>query len=160
PYLSQSEYPAKGTTVGGRTDDPRRERTRDAPARHRTRANAGQRQRGVPRAGNLADGLLSLAQTPGTLRGGRRPPAPAAWPSGTSGGDGPGSRAARAGDRDQRRHLGVPTDRGLPGADLAGAPGAQHGAAAAAPGRPGHAARAADRARAAGGADRRAVDRT
>src|SRR5437867_9189797 len=37
PYLSQSEYPAKGTTVGGRTDDPRRERTRDAPARHRAR---------------------------------------------------------------------------------------------------------------------------
>src|SRR5206468_6764727 len=38
PYLSQSAYPAKGTTVGGRTDDPRRERTRDALARHRARA--------------------------------------------------------------------------------------------------------------------------
>src|SRR5437879_9378031 len=34
PYLYQSAYPAKGTTVGGRTDDPRRERTRDALARH------------------------------------------------------------------------------------------------------------------------------
>ena len=25
PYLSRSAYPAKGTTVGGRTDDPRRD---------------------------------------------------------------------------------------------------------------------------------------
>src|SRR5207249_5097843 len=32
PYLSQSAYPAKGTTVGGRTDDPRREHLR--PAEH------------------------------------------------------------------------------------------------------------------------------
>src|SRR6266446_6750662 len=72
PYLSQSAYPAKGTTVGGRTDDPRRERTRDALARHRARAGAGQRQRGVPRAGDLADRLLSLAQPAGTLRGRRR----------------------------------------------------------------------------------------
>src|SRR5438034_10117821 len=46
PYLSQSAYPAKGTTVGGRTDDPRRERTRNALARHRARAGDGQRQRG------------------------------------------------------------------------------------------------------------------
>src|SRR5438552_12117843 len=51
PYLSQSAYPAKGTTVGGRTDDPRRERTRNAPARHRARANARQCHRGVPRTG-------------------------------------------------------------------------------------------------------------
>src|SRR2546425_1124618 len=72
PYLSQSEYPAKGTTVGGRTDDPRRERTRDAPARHRARAGARQRQPGVPRTGDLPDGVLSLAQTLGTLRGRRR----------------------------------------------------------------------------------------
>src|SRR3989441_7584637 len=80
PYLSQSEYPAKGTTVGGRTDDPRRERTRDAPARHRARAGARQRQPGVPRTGDLPDGVLSLAQTLGTLRGRRRAPAPAARP--------------------------------------------------------------------------------
>src|SRR5947208_8033733 len=75
-YLSQSAYPAKGTTVGGRTDDPRRERTRNALARHRARAGAGQRQRGVPRAGDLADRLLSLAQPAGTLRGRRRAPGP------------------------------------------------------------------------------------
>src|SRR3989454_1400790 len=84
PYRSQSAYPAKGTTVGGRTDDPRRERTRNAPARHRARAGAGQRQRGVPRAGDLADVVLPLAQAPGTLRGRRGPLAPAAWPGGAS----------------------------------------------------------------------------
>src|SRR5688500_20272420 len=58
PYLSQSAYPAKGTTVGGRTDDPRPERTRDAAARHRARAGERQRQRGVPRDGDLANGVL------------------------------------------------------------------------------------------------------
>src|SRR6184192_3694169 len=85
PYLSQSAYPAKGTTVGGRTDDPRRERTRNAPARHRAGAGTGQRQRGVPRAGDLADGLLPVAQATGTLRDRRRAPAPAARPGGAPG---------------------------------------------------------------------------
>src|SRR5437773_3113111 len=160
PYLSQSAYPAKGTTVGGRTDDPRREHTRDALARHRARAGAGQRQRGVPRAGDLADRLLSLAQPAGTLRGRRRAPAPAARPGGAPGGDGARSGAAGARDRDQRGHLGLPTDRGLPRPDLAGALGAQHGAAAAAPGRAGHPARATDGARAAGGADGGTADGT
>src|SRR5436190_18244304 len=105
-YLSQSGSPAKETTVGGRTDDPRRERTRNAPARHRACASTGQRQRGVPRAGHLADGLLSLAPTPGTLWGRRRPPPPAARPGGAPGGDGARRGAARVGDRDQRGHLG------------------------------------------------------
>src|SRR5881409_3031172 len=121
PYLSQSAYPAKGTTVGGRTDDPRRERTRDALARHRARTGAGQRQRGVPRAGDLANRLLSLAPTAGTLRDRRRAPAPAARPGGAPGGDGARSGAAGPRDRDQRGHLGLPTDRGLPRPDLAGA---------------------------------------
>src|SRR5438034_4005129 len=160
PYLSQSAYPAKGTTVGGQTDDPRRERTRDALARHRARTGAGQRQRGVPRAGDLADRLLSLAQPAGTLRGRRRAPAPAARPGGAPGGDGARSGAAGARDRDRRGHLGLPTDRGLPRPDLAGALGAQHGAAAAAPGRAGHPARATDGARAAGGADGGTADGT
>src|SRR5437879_6331628 len=100
-YLSQSAYPAKGTTVGGRTDDPRRERTRNAPARHRARAGARQRQRGVSRAGDLADGFLSLAPTAGTLRGRRRPPAPAAGPGGTPGDDDTGGGTPGARDRDQ-----------------------------------------------------------
>src|SRR3989441_7665413 len=120
PYRSQSDNPTKGTTVGGRTDDPRRERTRDALARHRARAGAGQRQRGVPRAGDLADRLLSLAPTAGTLWGRRRAPAPAARPGGAPGGDGARSGAAGARDRGQRGHLGLPTDRGLPRPDLAG----------------------------------------
>src|SRR6266705_296478 len=120
-YLSQSGRPAKETTVGGRTDDPRRERTRNAPARHRARASTGQRQRGVPRAGDLANGLLSMAPTPGTLRSRRRASAPAARAGGAPSGDGAGGRAAGARDRDQRRHPGVPTDRGLPGGDLASA---------------------------------------
>jgi transposase InsO family protein len=51
PYPSQSDNPTKGTTVGERTDDPRRERTRDAPACHRARAGARQRQRGVSELG-------------------------------------------------------------------------------------------------------------
>src|SRR5947207_6115076 len=153
PYLSQSAYPAKGTTVGGRTDDPRRERTRDAPARHRARAGAGQRQRGVPRVRDFADGLLALAQAPGTLRSRRSAPAPAPRPPGAPGGYGARGGAAGARDRDQCRHLGMPPDRGLSRAHVARAPGAQHRAATAAPGRPGHAACAAHRARAAGGAD-------
>src|SRR5207249_4230036 len=138
-YLSQSGSPAKETTVGGRTDDPRRERTRNAPARHRARASTGQRQLGVSRAGDLADGLLSMAPTPGTLRSRRRAPPPAAGTGGAPGGDRAGGRAAGARGRHQRGHLGMPTDRGLLGADLAGAAGAQHRAAAAAPGRLGHA---------------------
>src|SRR5437879_3427747 len=67
-YLSQSAYPAKGTTVGGRTDDPRRERTRNAPARHRARAGARQRQRGGSRAGDLGDDFLSVGTRAGTSR--------------------------------------------------------------------------------------------
>src|SRR6266705_3442402 len=119
PYLSQIGSPAKETTVGGRTDDPRRERTRNAPARHRARAGTGQRQRGVPRAGDLANGLLSMAPPPGTLRGRRGAPAPPARAAGAPGGDGAGGGAAGARDRHQRRHVGEPTDRGLSRADLA-----------------------------------------
>src|SRR3989442_14936878 len=103
-YLSQSGSPAKETTVGGRTDDPRRERTRNAPARHRAHAGPGQRQRGVPRAGDFADGLLSMAPPPGTLRRRRGAPAPPARAAGATGGDGAGGEAARAGDRRQPRH--------------------------------------------------------
>src|SRR3989442_913070 len=153
-YLSQSGSPAKETTVGGRTDDPRRERTRNAPARHRARASTGQRQRGVPRAGNLADGLLSMAPTPGTLRGRRRASPPAACTGRAPGGDGPGGRTAGARDRDQRCHVGEPTDRGLLGADLAGTAGAPHPAAAASPGRLCHPAGPAGPCPAAGGAPR------
>src|SRR2546428_13012458 len=133
PYLSQSAYPAKGTTVGGRTDDPRRERTRDALARHRARAGAGQRQRGVPRAGDLADRLLSLAQPAGTLRGRRRAPAPAARPGGAPGGDGARSGAAGGPHPRQRGPPGLPRGPGPPRPDPRGAPVAPPPRAAAPP---------------------------
>src|SRR5262245_56131110 len=83
PYLSQSGSPAKETTVAGPTDDPRRERTRNAPARHRARAGAGQHQRGVPRLWHLPHAVLSLAPAAGTVPNGRRASAVAAGPAGT-----------------------------------------------------------------------------
>ena len=145
--------------MGGRTDDPRRERTRNAPARHRARAGARQRQRRLPRAGDLPDALLSLAPTAGTLWGRRRAPTPAARPSGAPGRDPARGGAAGAGHRDQRGHLGLPPDRRLPGSHLADPRRPEHGTAPAAPGRLGHAAGAAHRARAPGGADGRTADR-
>src|SRR5439155_24867103 len=52
-YRPQGEPPpGRGTTLGGSTEDPRRQRTRTAAARDTTRAGGGQRQRGVPRAGD------------------------------------------------------------------------------------------------------------
>src|SRR5215470_1843301 len=92
-YLSQSAYPAKGTTVGGRTDDPRRERTRNAPARHRVRAGARQRQRGVSGTGHLADAVLSLAQASGAVRKRRRASASATRPAWSPGEHAAGGRA-------------------------------------------------------------------
>src|SRR5947208_16823174 len=54
-YRSQSEPPpGRGTTLGGSTDDPRRQRTRTAAARDTTREGGWQRQLLVPRAGDLA----------------------------------------------------------------------------------------------------------
>src|SRR5207244_4112320 len=79
-------------------------------------AGAGQRQRGVPRAGDLANRLLSLAPTAGTLRGRRRAPAPAARPVATA----PEVERLVLAIAISAATLGVPTDRGLPGADLAG----------------------------------------
>src|SRR5215204_4686114 len=71
-YRSQSEPPpGRGTTLGGLTDDPRRQRTRTAAACDTTRAGGGQRQRGVPRVGDLAHPVLPMAQTLGALWGRR-----------------------------------------------------------------------------------------
>ena len=144
PYLSQSGTPANETTVGGRTDDPRRERTRNAPARHRARAGGRQRQRRLSRAGHLPDALLSLAQAAGTVWDRWCPSAPAASAAGASGDHAAGGGAPGARDRHQCGDVGLPSDRGLSGPGLASAPGAQHGAAAAAPGGPAHAPRPAD----------------
>src|SRR5215470_20347930 len=69
-YPSQSLYPAKGTTVGGREDDPRRQHTDDAPACHAARPRAEQRHAGLPGGGHLAHPVLSLAETIRAVRSG------------------------------------------------------------------------------------------
>src|SRR5438309_8071548 len=60
-YRSQSDNPLQGTTLGGSPDDPRRQRTRNAPAGHAARAGTRQRQRGLPGAGDLAHPVLPVA---------------------------------------------------------------------------------------------------
>src|SRR5437867_10145079 len=159
-YRSQSEPPpGRGTTLGGSTDDPRRQRTRTAAARDTTRAGGGQRQRGVPRAGDLAHSVLPLAATLGALWCGRGASAPAERRAWSSDSGGPGSRARGAGAGDQYGDLGLRAARGLSHAPLADSPGAEYGAARPAPRGLGHAARSADDPRASRGAHRRAVDR-
>src|SRR5207248_2088696 len=68
-YRSQSDNPLQGTTLGGSPDDPRRQRTRNAPAGHAPCAGARQRQCGVPRAGDLAHSVLPVAEAVRALRG-------------------------------------------------------------------------------------------
>src|SRR2546425_11872264 len=127
-YRSQSDYPLQGTTLGGSTDDPRRQRTRTAAARDTTRAGGGQRQRGVPRAGDLAHPVLPLAPTLGALWDGRGASAPAERRSRSSDSSGPGSRTRGAGAGDQYGDLGLRAARGLSHAPLADSTGAEHGA--------------------------------
>src|SRR3989442_1082706 len=67
-YRSQSDNPLQGTTLGGSPDDPRRQRTRNAPAGHATRAGTRQRQRGLPGAGDLAHPVLPVAEALRALR--------------------------------------------------------------------------------------------
>src|SRR5437870_12266247 len=142
-YRSQSEPPpGRGTTLGGSTDDPRRQRTRTAAARDTTRAGGGQRQRGVPRAGDLAHSVLPLAATLGALWCGRGASAPAERRAWSSDSGGPGNRARGAGAGDQCGDLGLRASRGLSHAPLADSPGAEHGAA-----RPARAGLATRRAR-------------
>src|SRR4029453_6412421 len=133
-YRSQSEPPrGRGTTLGGRTDDPRGEGTRPAAACHPARGAARQCQPGLPGGRDLPSPVLSLAPAAGALRAGRRasPPAPG------SGGPG-GARGARAGasaaERGRERgDVGRQPDRGVLAAPLAAARGPQHRAASVAP---------------------------
>jgi len=61
-YRSQSEPPrGRGTTVGGSTDDPRREGTRTAAACHPASGAVGQCQPGLPGGGDLPRPVLPLA---------------------------------------------------------------------------------------------------
>src|SRR5437899_1304418 len=66
PYLSQSEYPGKGTPVGRRSDDPRRKHTGDANTGHSARGR-DRRERRVPGSGHLAHAVLSLGATSQSL---------------------------------------------------------------------------------------------
>lgn len=69
-YRSQSDNLLQGTTLGGRTNDPRRENTRDAaagdPPRKRDRT-----ERGVSGSRDLADPVLSLGEAFGAVWRGR-----------------------------------------------------------------------------------------
>src|SRR5258707_4295748 len=85
-YRSQSEPPrGRGTTLGGSTDDPRREGTRTAVACHPAGGAVGQCQPGLPGGGHLARPVLSVAPAVGALRTGRRPSAPAPGPAPATG---------------------------------------------------------------------------
>jgi hypothetical protein len=100
PYRSQSDNPLQGTTLGGSADDPRRQRTRNAPAGHAARAGARQRQRGLPGAGDLAHPVLPVAQTLRTVWGRRGASAAAGRPPRSARAGAGGDRAAGA----QRGH--------------------------------------------------------
>src|SRR5437899_4978841 len=158
-YRSQSDNPLQGTTLGGSPDDPRRQRTRNAPAGHATRAGTRQRQRGLPGAGDLAHPVLPVAEALRALWGRRRASEAAARAPWAPGAGAARDRTVGAQRGDQHGDLGLRADRGVPHPWLAAQSRAEHGAAGLAARRLGHAARAADRARAPGGEDRRAADR-
>src|SRR5262245_3078548 len=147
-YPSQSLYPAKGTTVGGRLDDPRRQHTHDASASHAARPGTAQRHAGLPGGGDLAHRVLSLA---GPLRAlwARRIASPAT--------SCPARSAAPAhaahGTVDPRRgagvaHVGVRADRRPPGPRIRDPRGPRDRATASPPLRPAAAAGAPGAARA------------
>src|SRR5437870_3853377 len=99
-YRSQSDNPLQGTTLGGSPDDPRRQRTRNAPAGHAARAGTRQRQRGLPGAGDLAHPVLPVAPALRALWRRRRASATAAGAPWTPGAGPSRGRAAGA----QRGH--------------------------------------------------------
>src|SRR5437763_8742291 len=158
-YGSQSDNPLQGTTLGGSPDDPRRQRTRNAPAGHAPCAGARQRQCGVPRAGDLAHSVLPVAEAVRALRGGRHASAAAARAPRAPGAGAGRGRAPGAQRGNQHGDVGLRPDRGVPHPWLAAQSRAEHRAAGLAASRLGHASRAADGARAPGGPDGRAADR-
>src|SRR6185503_4766283 len=133
-YRSQSEPPrGRGTTLGGRTDDPRGEGTRTASACHPARRAGGQCQPSLPGRRDLAGPVLSLAPAAGALRAGRRASPPAPGPRRPAGAAGAGDGAAVAECGGERRDVGREPDRGVPAAPLAAARGSEHRAAGPAP---------------------------
>src|SRR5258705_6467100 len=108
-YRSQSEPPrGRGTTLGGSTDDPRREGTRPAVACHPAGGAVGQCQPGLPRGGDLPRPVLPLARAGGAL-----PPGRGASPAGSR--PTPPARAPRPRDRGGACRRGGPP-RGQGGA--------------------------------------------
>src|SRR5713101_6492972 len=148
-YRSQSDNPLQGSTVGGSTDDPRRQHTRTAAARHPAGASGG-RERGVPRSGDLPHRVLPLAEAARALRARRPASAPPPRPTGPAGAAGTRGRAADRERRAQCRDLGLWADCRRPGAPLDTAGGAEHRAAGVAPGGLGDASLPAHGARAPG----------
>src|SRR5918993_1644637 len=67
-YRPQSDNPGKGTTLGGETDDPRREHTGDAAAGDPPGGRAGQCDGRLSRGGDLAHAVLSLARAADVVR--------------------------------------------------------------------------------------------
>src|SRR5689334_25060532 len=129
-YRSQSEPPrGRGTTLGGRTDDPRGEGTRTAAACHPARRAGGQCQPSLPGGRDLAGLVLSLAPAAGALRAGRRASPPAPGPRRPAGAAGAGDRTPAAERGGERGDVGRPPDRGVPATPLAAARSPQHGAA-------------------------------
>src|SRR5215471_942451 len=157
-YRSQSDNPLQGTTLGGATDDPRREGTRTAPACHPTCSSARQCQSGLPGGRDLPRAVLSLAAAGGALWPRRHTSPSAASPSRPTGGTGPRNGAAAVERGGECRDVGRRPDCHLRGPALGPARGLQYGATGPAAGRPGHAAATADRPRASRPADRWAVD--
>src|SRR5260370_14551987 len=102
-YRSQSDNPLQGTTLGGSTDDPGREHTRDATACHAAGGDDG-RQRGVPGSWDLPHVVRALA--PATAAVWRRcsaSPLVGSAPRGLRPGAA-GRRARAARRRARRRH--------------------------------------------------------
>src|SRR3989449_8552275 len=128
-YRSQSDNPLQGTTLGGSPDDPRRQRTRNAPAGHAARAGTRQRQRGLPGAGDLAHPVLPVAPALRALWRRRRASATAAGAPWTPGAGPSRGRAAGAQRGHQLGDLGLRADRGVPHAQLAAERGSKYGAA-------------------------------
>src|SRR5260370_39036799 len=81
-YRSQSEPPrGRGTTLGGSTDDPRREGTRPAAACHPAGGAVGQCQPGLPGGGDLPRPVLPLPRPLEPFRPAGRPSPPPPIPS-------------------------------------------------------------------------------
>src|SRR2546428_2832479 len=149
-YRSQSDNPLQGTTLGGSTDDPGRQHTRTAAARHPAGARGG-RERGLPRSGDLPHGVLPLAEAARALRARRPASAPPPRPAGPTSAAGAPGPAAGPERRAQCRDLGLWADCRRPCAPLDAAGGAEHRAAGVAPRGFGDASRPAHGTRAPGG---------